>query len=179
MICEAEHQLSDKDWEVLEIFAQILGYYECTIKMLEGDGQIRQRKRGWVGSHGNIWDVVQGFEFLLGKLESYKTMAERFPDPEHFRININLGWEKLDKYYQLLSDTPIYYAGLALHPAYRWKWFDQKWVDNPGWIRQAKKIVHDVWHYEYQGIAVSRGLWSRILRRQNGAKRTAILSRNS
>ncbi|KJZ71327.1 hypothetical protein HIM_09263 [Hirsutella minnesotensis 3608] len=156
-ICEAEHQLSDKDWEVLEIFAQILGYYECTIKMLEGDGQIRQRKRGWVGSYGNIWDVVQGFEFLLGKLESYKTMAERFPDPEHFRININLGWEKLDKYYQLLSDTPIYYAGLALHPAYRWKWFDQKWVDNPGWIRQAKKIVHDVWHYEYQGIAVSRG----------------------
>lgn len=156
-ICEAEHQLSDKDWEVLEIFAQILGYYECTIKMLEGDGQIRQRKRGWEGSYGNIWDVVQGFEFLLGKLERYKTMAERFPDPEHFRININLGWEKLDKYYQLLSDTPIYYTGLALHPAYRWKWFEQKWADNPGWIQQAKKIVRDVWHDEYQGIAVSRG----------------------
>ncbi len=84
-------------------------------------------------------------------------MAEKFPDPEHFRININLGWEKLDKYYQLLSDTPIYYTGLALHPAYRWKWFEQKWSDNPGWIQQAKKIVRDVWHDEYQGIAVCRG----------------------
>jgi hypothetical protein len=155
-ICEPEHQLSDKDWEVLEIFSQLLGYYECTIKMLEGDGQIRKRKRGWMGSYGNIWDVIQGFEFLLDKLEDYKAMAERFPDPEHFRININLGWQKLDKYYQLLSETPIYYAGLALHPAYRWKWFDRKWAGNPEWIRQAKRIVHDVWHYEYRETRLPR-----------------------
>ncbi|KAI8411680.1 hypothetical protein FOFC_08274 [Fusarium oxysporum] len=155
-ICEPEHQLSDKDWEVLEIFSQLLGYYECTIKMLEGDGQIRKRKRGWMGSYGNIWDVIQGFEFLLDKLEDYKTMAERFPDAEHFRININLGWQKLDKYYQLLSETPIYYAGLALHPAYRWKWFDRKWAGNPEWNRQAKRIVHDVWHYEYRETRLPR-----------------------
>lgn len=155
-ICEPEHQLSDKDWEVLEIFSQLLGYYECTIKMLEGDGQIRKRKRGWMGSYGNIWDVIQGFEFLLDKLEDYKAMAERFPDPEHFRININLGWQKLDKYYQLLSETPIYYTGLALHPAYRWKWFDRKWAGNPEWIRQAKRIVHDVWHYEYRETRLPR-----------------------
>ncbi|KAF6528009.1 hypothetical protein HZS61_008311 [Fusarium oxysporum f. sp. conglutinans] len=155
-ICEPEHQLSDKDWEVLEIFSQLLGYYECTIKMLEGDGQIRKRKRGWMGSYGNIWDVIQGFEFLLDKLEDYKAMAERFPDAEHFRININLGWQKLDKYYQLLSETPIYYTGLALHPAYRWKWFDRKWAGNPEWIRQAKRIVHDVWHYEYRETRLPR-----------------------
>jgi hypothetical protein len=37
-ICKPEHQLSDKDWEVLGIFLQLLGYYECTIKMLKGDG---------------------------------------------------------------------------------------------------------------------------------------------
>ncbi|RKL20098.1 hypothetical protein BFJ72_g15093 [Fusarium proliferatum] len=134
-ICEPERQLSDKDWEVLEIFSQLLGYYECTIKMLEGDGQIRKRKRGLMGSYGNIWDVIQGFEFLLDKLEDYK---------------------KLDKYYQLLSETPIYYAGLALHPAHRWKWFDRKWAGNPEWIRQAKRIVHDVWHYEYRETRLPR-----------------------
>lgn len=39
--------------------------------MLEGDGQIRKRKRGWMGSYGNVWDVIQGFEFLLDKLEDY------------------------------------------------------------------------------------------------------------
>ncbi|ENH63533.1 hypothetical protein FOC1_g10000098, partial [Fusarium oxysporum f. sp. cubense race 1] len=86
--------------------------------------------------------------------QQHKT--KRFPDPEHFRININLGWQKLDKYYQLLSETPIYYTGLALHPAYRWKWFDRKWAGNPEWIRQAKRIVHDVWHYEYRETRLPR-----------------------
>jgi hypothetical protein len=57
-ICQPENQLSDKDWEVIEIFAQVLTYYEATIKMLEGDGQIRKQKRGWTGSYGNIWDVI-------------------------------------------------------------------------------------------------------------------------
>ncbi|KAM6505446.1 hypothetical protein FSOLCH5_014663 [Fusarium solani] len=102
---------------MVELFAQILGYYEATIKVLEGDGQIRKRKRGWTGSYGNIWDVIQGFEFLLEQLERFKDIAKDFPDPEHFRININLGWQKLNEYYELLSETPIYCTGLALHPA--------------------------------------------------------------
>ena len=33
------------------------------------------------GSYGNIWDVINGFKFLLGKLEKYKQIAEDFPDP--------------------------------------------------------------------------------------------------
>ncbi|KAJ6436396.1 C6 finger domain-containingprotein [Purpureocillium lavendulum] len=150
-ICQPENQLSDKDWEVIELFAEILGYYEATIKMLEGDGQIRKRKRGWTGSYGNIWDVVQGFEFLLEQLERFKEIAKEFPDPEHFRININLGWQKLNEFYETLSDTPIYYTGLALHPAYRWKWFERNWADRPEWVDEAKKIVHDVWRFEYRG----------------------------
>jgi hypothetical protein len=149
-ICQPENQLSDKDWEVVEIFAQVLTYYEATIKMLEGDGQIRKRKRGWTGSYGNIWDVIQGFEFLLGQLERFKDIAKDFPDPEHFRININLGWQKLNEYYETLSDTPIYYTALALHPAYRWKWFERNWSDRPEWIDEAKRIVHDVWRFEYR-----------------------------
>ncbi|KAG7403263.1 putative AC9 transposase [Fusarium oxysporum f. sp. rapae] len=149
-ICQPENQLSDKDWEVVEIFAQILSYYEATIKMLEGDGQIRKRKRGWTGSYGNIWDVIQGFEFLLEQLERFKDISKDFPDTEHFRININLGWQKLNEYYEILSETPIYYTGLALHPAYRWKWFERNWTDRPEWIDEAKNMVHDVWRFEYR-----------------------------
>lgn len=153
-ICQPENQLSDKDWEVVEIFAQVLTYYEATIKMLEGDGRIRKRKRGWTGSYGNIWDVIQGFEFLLEQLERFKDIAKDFPDPEHFRVNINLGWQKLNEYYAMLGETPIYYTGLALHPAYRWKWFERNWADRPEWIDEAKRIVHDVWRFEYREAAL-------------------------
>jgi hypothetical protein len=158
VICQLENQLTDKDWEVLEIFAELLTNFEDAVKTLEGDGIVRKRKRGWVGSYGNPWDVIIGFEFLLGKLEKYKKMAETFPEPEHFRVNINLGWEKLEKYYTLLDETPIYYTALALHPAYRWGYFESTWECHPEWVKRAKDMVQEVWDTEYKGLNVVRGL---------------------
>ncbi|KAG7410120.1 putative AC9 transposase [Fusarium oxysporum f. sp. raphani] len=153
-ICLSENQLSNKDWDVLEHLARILGFYEVTVKTLEGDGIQRKRKRGWVGSYGNIWDVIQGFEFLMAKLEEYKAFAADYPDPEHFRININLGWQKLNKYYTILDETPIYYVALALHPAYRWGWFEEHWGKHPDWIATAKEMVQEVWETEYRNLEV-------------------------
>ena len=34
---------------------------------------IRKRKRGYTGSYGNVWDVMNGFEFL----EEYKKLEEK------------------------------------------------------------------------------------------------------
>ena len=62
-------------------------------------------------------------------LERFKDLAKDFADPEHFRINIKLGWQKLNDYYGTLSEIPMCYTGLALHPAYRWKWFERNWAD--------------------------------------------------
>lgn len=153
-ICLSENQLSDKDWDLLEHLARILGFYEVTVKTLEGDGIQRKRKRGWVGSYGNIWDVIQGFEFLMAKLEEYKAVAADYPNPQHFRININLGWQKLNKYYTILDETPIYYVAFALHPAYRWGWFEEYWGKYPDWIATAKEIVQEVWETEYRNLEV-------------------------
>ena len=90
------NQLTSNDWVVLEHLAKLLGFYEDAVRTLEGDGQLRKRKRGLVGSYGNVWEVMQGFEFLLETLEDYKQIACGIPDPEHFIINVNLGWEKLN-----------------------------------------------------------------------------------
>ncbi|EJP61921.1 transposase-like protein [Beauveria bassiana ARSEF 2860] len=138
-----ENQLTSNDWIVLEHLAKLLGFYEDAVRTLEGDGQLRRRKRGWVGSYGNIWEVVQGFEFLLEVLEKYKQLACGIPDFEHLRININLGWEKLNKYYRLLDETPIYCTALALHPAFRWGYFENEWKDHPDWVVNAKQTVRE------------------------------------
>ncbi|OAQ58921.1 restless-like transposase [Purpureocillium lilacinum] len=142
--------------QFLEHLVKLLGFYEDAVKILEGDGQQRKRKRGWVGSYGNVWEVVQGFEFLLEVLEDYKQLASEIPDPEHFRININLGWEKLNKYYSRLDETPIYYAALALHPAFRWGYFENEWKDNPTWVTKAKQMVREVWEAEYRHLQTAR-----------------------
>ena len=153
-ICEPQNQLDATDWRVLEILAEVLTVFEDAVKTLEGDGMIRERKRGWVGSYGNSWDVIIGYEFLLGTLEKYKEMATDFPESEHLRININLGWKKLDEYYNRLDETPIYYAALALHPAYRWDYFETQWDNRPDWIARAKEMVKDVWVTDYKPLEV-------------------------
>ncbi|KAF6513170.1 hypothetical protein HZS61_007428 [Fusarium oxysporum f. sp. conglutinans] len=132
----------------------ILTVFETVVKTLEGDGHMRRRKQGWTGSYGNIWDVVLGYELLLNTLEEYKQLAADFPDPEHFRIGINLAWEKLDEYYRRLDETPIYYTAMALHPAYRWDWFDETWAHKPSWVEKAKEMVADVWLSDYAHLEV-------------------------
>jgi hypothetical protein len=50
---------------------------------------------------------------MLEVLEVYEKLASEIPDAEHFRININLGWEKLIKYYSRLDETQIYYTAFS------------------------------------------------------------------
>ncbi|OAQ57570.1 hypothetical protein VFPPC_17142 [Pochonia chlamydosporia 170] len=57
-ICLEENQLTAYDWTVLKHLATLLGFYEDAVKTLEGDGQQRKRKGGWVGSYGNVWEVI-------------------------------------------------------------------------------------------------------------------------
>ncbi|RYP17077.1 hypothetical protein DL767_010079 [Monosporascus sp. MG133] len=153
-ILQAENQLTDHDWEVLKLTADILKYYEDAVMTFEGDGIRRLRKRGWIGSYGNIWDVIPSLEFLLDRLESFKARVEDLPDSRYMAANLNLAWLKLNEYYTKLEETPIYVTALALHPAYRWQWFERNWADHPEWIQHARDQVEDVWLEGYANMEV-------------------------
>ncbi|KAG7424336.1 hypothetical protein Forpi1262_v014538 [Fusarium oxysporum f. sp. raphani] len=154
-ICRDENKLGDKDWAVLEAFGDILQSFEDVVKALEGDGIQRKCKQGNFESYGNVWDVIVGYEFLLAELEKAKAMVNQYPEPEHFKVNINLGWKKLDEYYNKLDETPIYYTSLALHPAYRWGYFETVWSGRPAWISKAKDVVQSVWDRGYKTLEIS------------------------
>jgi hypothetical protein len=89
-ICCPELEVTSNDWDVLEHIITILGHYVNAVRMLEGDGIIRKRKKGYCGSYGNIWGVIHGFEYLLEVLEYNRAMAEDFPEPEHFKVGLNM-----------------------------------------------------------------------------------------
>jgi hypothetical protein len=157
---QKENQLQERDWGVLQHPESILSAFEVVVKRLEGDGQIRISRDGQERSYGNIWNVILAIERLFGKLEELKQQISDFPDAEYLRIGVNLAWEKLNKCYRLLDETPIYYTALALYSAYRWSWFEDMWQDKPEWVIRAKNMVHDVWigDYAYVDVRVtSRG----------------------
>jgi hypothetical protein len=43
----------------------------------------------------------------------------------HFTHNINAAWQKLEHYYNLSDNTPIYRAAVFLHPRMKWRWFER------------------------------------------------------
>lgn len=63
----------------------------------------------------------------------------------HFTTNINLGWQKLDHYYNRTDVTPIHRAAVFLHPRLKWRWFEKHWRSRAGWIHDAKLAIQELW----------------------------------
>ena len=59
------------------------------------------------------------FGFMLETLEEAKNQPVDEYDVDHWRIAVDCAWDQLDKYCQQLDDCPVYYAAVALHPAFR------------------------------------------------------------
>lgn len=95
-------------------------------------------------------------EYLLEHLEAMKERYEYHPDI-HFRTNINLGWSKIDEYYNRTEDSPAYVASLALHPQYKWQWIEAEWKEFPDWIVEAKEMVAGLWK-EYKETAAEESI---------------------
>lgn len=88
-------------------------------------------------------------DFILSKFEAGK--AEFANHPQLSKM-FNSGWSKLDKYYQLTEDTPIYIAALVLNPRHKWSYIQRNWEER-SWVVNAKKMMADLWEtYKPQGI---------------------------
>jgi len=72
-------------------------------------------------------------DFILDK---FKKGKEQFK--EHLTLSkmFNLGWSKLDKYYQKTEETSIYIAALVLNPRYKWLYINKNWAKKQ-WISRA------------------------------------------
>ncbi|OAA63224.1 transposase [Akanthomyces lecanii RCEF 1005] len=154
-LCVREESiLGENDWKVIQLMDSVLVDFEEALRMLEGDGQKRLRKGGLIEAYGSMWDVASTYEFLMDRLEEWKSTAEDYPDPEHFKININLGWDKLNEYYTKLDETPVYYASAILNPVSRWGYFENTWTDaaQRPWLQKAKGMVRKLWEEEYKSL---------------------------
>ena len=137
--------LNDYDWGVINNYIEILSPIRDATKMLEA--------RGRSGLHGAIWEVIPTLDWLLKLFEEKKDRVvnatlDDYPDQDaiedHYAINLNRGWLKLQKYFEKLDDTPVYYAAVLLHP--RYKLFCQNaWADHPEWLIKGDASFKKLW----------------------------------
>lgn len=82
------------------------------------------------GQFSALWEVLLVIEFLLGHLKEVKDRDNVYLE-KYFKINIRLGQAKLNKYYILLDNSPVYITALVLHPAYRWNQIKKHQLNRP------------------------------------------------
>lgn len=63
--------------------------------------------------------VLPAMDFILERFEQSKTEYE---DDPIIALMFNSGWAKMEKYYTLTDESPVYIAALVLRPSYKWNY---------------------------------------------------------
>jgi hypothetical protein len=131
-------QLSENDWKLLRHIHEFLESISQTTKALES-------------TSSTLDNVLPAMDFILGKFEEGKKTFVNHPQLSKM---FNSGWSKLDKYYQLTEETPIYVAAMVLNPRHKWSYVQRNW-EKHNWIDDAKKVMLSFWEtYKPQGIDI-------------------------
>ena len=69
-------------------------------------------------------------DFFNLKLEA-QARAIRDEAESYYKAGIDLGYHKLQKYYLLTEQSPVYRAAIILHPAQNESYFEHKWLKWP------------------------------------------------
>ena len=129
--------LTNDDWLELRELLEILKPLKQVSLELQHDGKDCNR--------GSLWQSLSAIDYLMTKLEALKVKQRYLPDT-HFKAAVNLGWKKLDEYYELSDKTPAYRAAIFIHPAKKLAWFEAKWTAmHPTWITKAKKAIYSLY----------------------------------
>ena len=127
------------DWDVLAEFRRFLEPFQLRTKITEG-------------KTNSIELVLPTMDYAMGHLEACKT---KYADNEFMKKGIDAAWLKLEKYYELTDDTPVYVVATVLNPMNKWAYFEQHWGSHPQWISTAKKAAKDFWNTNYKPAASS------------------------
>lgn len=148
--------LTEADWHELELFYKLLQPFERPTKRL----QSRADGEGNEGGQGSVWQVLYAMDFLLTKLESVKedidaiNTDDKDAIPPYYRAGVLAAWSKINTYYELTDQSPIYRMAIALHPAYQFEYFREKWWKREDWIKTAEKEL-TVYYDRFAAVAVA------------------------
>jgi hypothetical protein len=135
-------ELTPEDWSILTDIMQFLQPFRKWQLMLQGHR-----------TQGALYDVLPAMDELLLHMEDRKTAYSALPADEvslHMITAINNAWALLDKYYNKVDETPVYYSAIALHPEMKLQWFWEEWEERPNWIGGAECALQNHWSSEFQ-----------------------------
>ena len=139
--------LTSDDWAILSEIASVLRIFMKATTCLEG--------RAKLGSHGAALEVLPTFYGIYNDMKRHRDRYGALNNPDldygsmehvHLFHSLNAAINKLDKYKELLSQSPIYVAATVMNPCFRWLWYQQ---NAPEDLICKKTDVKQIWENHY------------------------------
>jgi hypothetical protein len=125
-----DNHLTREDWDELADLNQLLKpIHEVSMHVQSVGTQA-----------GALHNTLTSMDYLLTYLETRRNQ----PGSSHFMVCFNLGWKKLQKYYQITDLNPSYIMAVFLNPHYRQMWFEDHW--QPAFVKHAMTEIKEQYH---------------------------------
>lgn len=148
-----DDKLSEEDWDVVEVFVQVLQPFDEISVRLQGNPKTSEDDHVNTGS---FWEYFPSFEYLLTHLEELKQNLDLLDglgedSADMVATHINLAWMKLNEYYDKL--WPVAYIGaVVLHPCFGWPALQYHWeghAEATEWEEDYSTRLKKMWKEEY------------------------------
>ena len=112
-----EDRLLKADWSYITKLKRALQAYDAATMVNQGHD-------AWLS------DWFLSLHLLLDKINRWKNEAVEVDGDERLAAAFTSPWNKVEKYYKLVDQTPIYYAAILLNPTLKLQRLQQLWKTN-------------------------------------------------
>lgn len=132
-------RITTTDWIFIERLRDALRSFEAATLQTQGCKPI-------------LSDWFQTLHWLLNEIDRWRVDALEEQDDERLSLCFGTSWRKIEKYYKLVDDTPVYYAAIILHPGLKIRKLQEMWHtdETAPWVSEVVEKVKAIWRRQYK-----------------------------
>ena len=94
-------------------------------------------------------------DIIKENLKKAKAEHSRGQHPRFLNTAINTGLSLAQKYYELITENPVYAAAVVLNLTQKWHYIDAKWTEKEkrSQVTSYKEILQDTWDTQYSSTS--------------------------
>ena len=136
--------LNNNDWDELAIFQGLLSPFYRLSMRLQGNSK--------TGTNDAVWKSLVCIDIIKEHLRKSKTEHVQNRNSGFLATAINTALTLAQKYFKLISETPVYSAALLLNPTQKWEYFGSRWQDTERQTQAQEycQILQEIWPRQYK-----------------------------
>ena len=140
-----QDKLTNNDWKFLECLHDLLENFYVATMTTQGSEQLLDH-----------WFTT--IHWLMNEVDRCRQLGDDYRFDDSLITGLASSWLKLEKYYKLADEMPLYYASIVLNPTLKMRYFKQIWQteETEPWVSLVEEKVKAIWRTQYKKSHLKR-----------------------